>query len=132
MVGVMWRLGRLSSILIASSVAATGCKSIGLPEPRMTAAQCTTDAALVGTWTDARMTQLGPAWIGYTLRDDCSFTTIIQLLWIRITERGQYRADGGRIYFERASGQTIMPYRVENDHLQLTESTNEIQGYRRR
>ena len=128
----MWIRERLSLILIGSSVAATGCTSIGLAEPRLTAAQCRTDAALVGTWTDARMTQLGPAWIGYTLRGDCSFTTTIQLLGIRITERGQYRADGGRIYFERASGQTVMPYRVENDHLLLTESAYGVEGYRRR
>ena len=117
---------------LAIGVVTCGCASARLSAPRLTLAQCATDRGLVGTWTDMRLTPLGPVWMKFSMRDDCSFSARLQMLYFRLTERGQYRATEGRIVFEREGGQTVWPYTLEGDVLHLTEAPTEVYAYRRR
>lgn len=110
----------------------SGCASLVLPAPRFTPDQCVIDRALVGTWTDSRMTQMGPGWMKVSLGCDCRYTSRAQLLFLRVTERGQYRAIGGQIFFEQASRQFVAPYELDGDRLRLTEHPTETHTYRRR
>jgi hypothetical protein len=119
-------------LIIVTGALAAACASIRLPAPRLVGEQCVIDPALVGTWTDSRMSQLGPGWAKFTFRCDCSFSTRIQLLFARITESGQYRASGGQIQFERASGGgSPLPYRFDGGRLHLTEYASETYEYKR-
>lgn len=117
--------------LICVALVCAACASIRLAKPRITADACSTAPALLGSWTDARMTALGPAWVRVTFASDCTFDMRIQLLWWRLTERGQYRTDANRIHFERQAGQTVWPYQIDGGRLHLTESPKETHVYRR-
>jgi len=117
---------------MAIGVLTSGCASVRLAAPRLTPAQCVTDAALVGTWTDMRVSPLGPVWMKFSMRRDCSFSARVQMLFFRFTERGQYHASEGRLVFEREPGQTVWPYKLEGDVLHLTEAPTEVYAYRRR
>jgi hypothetical protein len=118
-------------LLLVSAIAA-GCVSFArLDAPKLTPDQCVTDRALVGTWTDARMTQMGPAWVKLSLKADCTSAMRISMLFAWITERGHYRAGDGQIVFERKSGQTIWPYRFDGVRLHVTEYPGEVHVYSR-
>ena len=119
-------------VALAIGVVTCGCGSARLAAPRLTPAQCVTERALVGTWTNMRLTPLGPVWMKFSMRGDCSFSARVQMLFFRFTERGQYRASEGRIVFEREPGQTMWPYKLEGDVLHLTEAPREVYAYRRR
>ena len=82
--------------------------------------------------TDLRLSPLGPVWMKFSMRGDCSFSARLQMLFFRFTERGQYRASEGRIVFEREPGQTVWPYKLEGELLHLTEAPSEVYAYRRR
>jgi hypothetical protein len=68
----------------------------------------------------------------FVLNCDCSYRARVQMLFFRLTERGQYRAVNGQISFERKSGQTVWQYRLSGDRLYLTEYPGEVYAYRRR
>ena len=125
------RVCHISCGVILGAVTLTGCASFTLPAPRLTPAQCTTEPALVGTWTDTRLTQLGPAWEKISFSADCSFDQRAQLLFFRFTESGQYRVENGRIQFERQGGRRYVPYRFDDDTLVLTDAPGEELTYRR-
>jgi hypothetical protein len=117
--------------LVAAGLFVTGCASIRYaPSPPSMA--CATDAALVGVWTDARLTQLGPAWVRFSFGADCAFRTRVQLLYFRFTESGRYSAENGVVTFDRQSGATRWPYRVDAGRLVLQEARDERHVYRRR
>ena len=118
------------AVAVASLISA--CGSARLAAPKLTPAQCVTDRAVVGTWTDRRLTPLGPAWMKFSFRGDCSFSARVQMLFFRFAERGQYRAADGRIVFERKGGRTDWPYVLAGDVLRLTEAPSEVHTYRRR
>ena len=120
------------SAVLATGVLLAGCASFTLPAPRLTPEQCMTDAALVGTWRDTRLTQLGPAWETISFAADCSYSMRAQLLFFRFRDRGQYRIENGRIQFEREAGQRLVPYRLDdNGVLLVTDAPGEILSYRR-
>jgi hypothetical protein len=119
-------------LALALSVTATGCLSMS---PRLHAEQptppCIIDPNVVGTWTDARMTQVGPAWVKLSLRRDCTSHFRAQLLWARITEQSRYGTSDGVIVFERASGQTDWRYEIKDGQLHLQEFPGEMHAYNR-
>lgn len=117
-------------VLALMVLAASGCVIRSAPPISPTA--CAVDPALVGTWTDRRMTQLGPAWIRLTLRADCTLSMRAQLLWMRFTETTRYRAEDGVLLFQQDRGVTKWPYRLDGGVLYLREAVNETDTYRRR
>ena len=70
--------------------------------------------------------------MSFTFRRDCTYESHVQLLWMRINERGQFRALGGRMIFERPHGPMSWPYRIEEGKLWLTEAARETYAYRKR
>ena len=68
--------------------------------------------------------------MSFTFECDCRYEAHVQLLWMRINERGQFRTIGDRIIFERPSGTLSWPYRVEQGTLWLTERPNQTYRYR--
>ena len=127
------RAWTFAAAAVLASVVASGCvASLPAGPPRFTAAQCRIDPGLAGMWTDSRMTQLGPGWMRFSFRCDCTYSGQARLLFAWIRERGQYRAADGRIRFERSSGaETVWPYRREGETLRLTEAADETHVYRR-
>ena len=122
----------ISSLVLAACVLLAGCASFTPPAPRLTREQCMTDAALVGTWSDTRLTQLGPAWEKISFAADCSYSLRAQLLFFRFRDRGQYRIENGNIQFERQAGRRVVPYRLDdNGMLLVTDAPGEILSYRR-
>jgi len=117
--------------VLLAGLSLLGCASIHTP-PVSEPATCNPDASLAGVWTDARMTQLGPAWVRFSFGADCAFTSRVQLLYARITESGRYAAADGVVTFERRSGTTRWPYRVDGGRLVLQEAATERHIYRRR
>jgi hypothetical protein len=116
----------------AGLLAAMGCVSSRMPASRVPSAQCLFDPGIAGTWTDRRITQLGPAWVRLDLDCDCRYAMRIQLLWFRFTEQGLYRAAGNALTFERASGRvTVMPCRRDGTDLALSEGGSEVHRYTR-
>ncbi|MEX2272882.1 MAG: hypothetical protein WD690_15525 [Vicinamibacterales bacterium] len=116
---------------LAAIILGSGCASIHVP-PRIAPAQCVVDPSITGTWTDTRMTQLGPAWSKLSLGCDCSATYRAQLLWMRITMRQQYRAMAGQLLRDTANGRTTAwPYRLEGNVLSITEAPGEVITYTR-
>lgn len=109
-----------------------GCESASTPVVRMTPGRCLTDMSLAGTWSDVRMTPLGPAWAQFTFGCDCSYRSQIQLLFSRVVERGQFAVGNGELHFQRRSGETNWPYRVTGELLQLVESPKETHQYQQR
>jgi len=101
-------------------------------KPELAADQsCVTDPVLAGSWTDFRMTQLGPAWTRFTFNCDCTFESRVQLLWMRIRERGRYQAHEGQLRFQRPSRETRWSYRFDGAKLELQEAPGERQRYAR-
>lgn len=114
----------LAALLVAA------CASIGeLPETP-DAGSCETASALAGTWTDRRMSQLGPSWVRLSLSCECTYTMRIQLLWFRLREAGVHRVAGEELVFERESGETRWPFVLEGDRLSLEEAPGEVHEYR--
>jgi hypothetical protein len=109
---------------------AAGCATIH-NRPLEPATPCRPDAALVGAWTDARMTPLGPAWLRVSFAANCQFTMRIQLLYVRFRESGRYSVKDGVVSFERHSGATTWPYRVDGVRLELRETADELYVYHR-
>jgi hypothetical protein len=119
------------SLCLVAAAGAVGCASIHVP-PRLTTVQCVVDPAVTGSWTDRRMTQLGPAWVKVTLGCDCTKRDRAQLLWMRITGTSQYRAEAGMLQVETQRGPVIAwPYRIDGDVLSITEAPGEVQTYTR-
>jgi len=56
----------------------------------------------------------------------------VQLLYARITDSGRYAATDGVVTFERRSGTTRWPYRMDAGRLVLQEAATEEHIYRRR
>jgi hypothetical protein len=108
----------------------TGCISIGGPPEVPSGATCSPDEALIGVWTDHRVSQLGPGRVRLTLRCDCTYTMRIQLLWSRIREEGLYRVEGEELVFQRESGETRWPFELDGDRLSLEEGAGEVHPYR--
>jgi hypothetical protein len=119
---------RMLMLFTAFTVTA-GCASLRLNEVRVTPNRCAIDRALAGTWRDRRLTQLGPAWVRFDFTCDCRFSTRAQLLFLRFTERGQYRVADGAIEFERESGRMTSPYRIEDGTLFVEEYPGEVTSY---
>jgi hypothetical protein len=117
--------------LTAAGLFLTGCASIRYapPSPQI---PCATDSAVVGVWTDARMTQLGPAWVRFSFGADCTIRARVQLLYFRFTESGRYSAQNGVVMFDRQSGVMRWPYLIEGQRLVLQEAPDERHVYRRR
>jgi hypothetical protein len=117
--------------LVLVGMTSAGCATIQhRPVEQPTA--CVSDPALHGVWTDARLTQLGPAWVRLSFTPDCRFSARIQLLYARIRETGCFHVQDGAITFERPSGQMRWRYRVAGAHLELEEAPGERYEYRRR
>lgn len=115
--------------LLVAVLSATGCATIDATALTFPAATpCIADPAVVGTWTDARLTQLGPAWVRLTLTCDCRYEWRGQLLFGRITKRGAYRAADQVLHFPRDPD---LPYTVEDGRLELTEFPGEHHVYSR-
>ena len=110
------RVVTLAALLLAV-LGATGCATIGAPARWPGAEACTVDPTVVGTWTDRRLTQLGPAWTRLSLECDCRYAVRIRVLFMRIDERGDYRIADGAIRFARQETTTRWPYRVDGDQL---------------
>jgi hypothetical protein len=123
---------RCVCVAVVAGLLTSGCASARLAAPTLTPAQCVTDHRVVGTWTDRRATALGPVWMKFSMRADCSFSARVQMLFFRFTERGEYRAADGKIVFEREGGRTIWPYELVGAALRLTEAPGEVYAYRRR
>ena len=121
----IWIVGCL--LVLACSLGA--CASSSLPSPRFSPEACVVDPRIVGTWKSGRFSQLGPAWMSFTFTCDCRFDSHVQLLWGRITDRGQFRTTGDRIVFERPSVTMSWPYRIEQGALWLTEAPDETHRY---
>ena len=121
----------IRAALLAAGLFVTGCASIRYapPPPQL---PCATDAAVVGVWSDARMTPLGPAWVRFSFGADCTFRARVQLLYFRFTESGRYSAQDGTLTFDRQSGATRWPYRAAARRLVLQEAPDERHVYRRR
>lgn len=111
--------------ILSLSLVLSGCVTISPPTTPAAMAPCTIAGPLTGTWTDARMTSLGPAWVRLDLRDNCAFTYRIQLLWMRITEHGIYETAGDRLVLTRKTSTTTWPYDLVGRELRLTEAQNE-------
>jgi len=77
------------------------------------------------------MTPLGPAWVRVSFAADCQFTMRIQRLYARIRESGHYGVKDGVVIFERRSGTTRWPYRVDGVRLELQEAADERYVYER-
>lgn len=123
----IWRYGRWVSVAVISGA----CATRGL-DPRVTSTgPCTVDSGFAGTWTDMRMTQLGPAWVKFTFECDCTYESRVQLLWMRIRERGRYHAQSGRVRFVRPSGEVTWGYRLEGGRLELEEAPGDLRRYAR-
>lgn len=117
-------------VVLAGALAA-GCMSTRLPAPPWPDEACVADPALVGTWKDHRLSQLGPAWVAVTFSPDCSYRTRMQLLWGRIVERGYYRVEREEIVFTGSSGTVFRwPFFLAGDRLTLEEA-GEPETYRR-
>ena len=119
----------IAAICVLALIA--GCTSIHNP-PATQPALCESDPALLGVWTDARMTPLGPVWLRFSFTADCHYTSRVQLLFARITESGAYSARDDIVSFDRQPGATRWPYRVRGDGLVLQEARDESYRYRRR
>lgn len=111
----------------------SGCEPASPPVVRTAAGQCLADMSLAGTWTDFRMTPLGPAWAQFSFGCDCTYRSQIRLLYSRIVERGKISVANGTLTFQRRSGATtVWPYRITGGQLQLTESADETHQYQQR
>ena len=115
----------------AAVLLTAGCAAIHNP-PAIAPESCLADPALMGVWTDTRMTPLGPAWVKFAFGADGTVESRIQLLYARITETARYRTGGGIVTFDRRSGTTRWPYRIVGSRLLLQEAANERYEYRRR
>ena len=118
-------------LAIALSVATTGCLSMSprLHAPQQPTPPCIIDPNVLGTWTDTRMTQLGPAWVKLSLRRDCTSRVRAQLLWARITDQSRYGTTGGVLVFDGASGQIRWPYEKKDGQLHVQEFPGEMHTY---
>jgi hypothetical protein len=123
--GRVWIVGCL--LVWACSLGA--CASSTLPSLRFSPEACVVDPRIPGTWKSSRFSQLGPAWMSFTFTCDCRFDARVQLLWMRINERGQFRTTGDRVVFERPSGTMSWPYRIEQGALWLTEGPDDTHRY---
>jgi hypothetical protein len=111
------------------ALTATGCFSLVSPAVNVSIDRCVVDPALAGTWTDTRLTQLGPVWEKVTFNCDCTFTMRAQLLWARFTDRGLYGATGAVLHIGRTSGVLRWPYRIDGDTLHMTQAPGEVITY---
>jgi hypothetical protein len=124
---------RMAKVWLIAAALITGCVSLGPLAVQVDTLRCEIEEAIAGTWTDTRLTQMGPAWVTYSLGCDCHYQVRIQLMWMRISERGRYQVAGGNIEFDRESGkQTITPYRLEGGQLYLTDAPGEVYAHHRK
>jgi len=108
-----------------------GCASSSLPVERIEAARCSVDGRLTGTWKSYRTSQVGPTWMRFTFGCDCTYSSRVQLLWMRISERGTYHFEDGAIVTERPEGETTrLPFTLEDERLLLEEAPGEEHAYR--
>jgi hypothetical protein len=116
----------------------TACTSSSLPPERLEAARlesarCKTDPRLAGTWSSYRTSQLGPGWMRFTFGCDCTYSSRVQLLWMRISERGIYHLEDGEIVLERPGGETTRwPVELDGERLSLEEAPGEVHAYERK
>jgi hypothetical protein len=122
---------KMSAYVWMAVLTLSGCESVPPPVVTITPSGCLMDTSLAGTWTDARLTPLGPAWARFSFGCDCSYESRIQLLFARVVERGRYYVVDGKVHFERRAGETVWPYQVAIDRLQLSESPTETHQYQR-
>jgi hypothetical protein len=81
-------------LFVLLMVLASGCVAIR-PHDATVPPSCAADPGLIGSWTDARMTQLGPAWVRLSLRADCTSTLRAQLLWMRVIRAARFESANG-------------------------------------
>lgn len=110
----------------------TGCASSSLPVERLQSARCSVDEQLTGTWKSYRTSQVGPTWMRFTFGCNCTYSSRVQLLWMRISEMGVYRVEDGAIVAERPDGETTrLPFTLEDERLLVEEAPGEEHAYRR-
>lgn len=117
-------------MLFVLAMAVTGCVTSTAP-PRASAPACSITPELAGTWQTWRFSQLGPAWTALRLNCDCSYSSSIQLLWMRISEEGTFDISGDRIVFHRPARTIETPYVLDDDRLTLRETASTETIYRR-
>jgi hypothetical protein len=130
LIGVIGGL-RPRKLLLLLPLVLASCISVRPQIPlgmRANVAACRS-ADLTGEWSDRRATQLGPAWVKLVLRDDCSFTMRMQLLFARIVEDGVYAIEDDTLRFVRASSDTVWRFRRDKNQLLLEESPAEWHTY---
>jgi hypothetical protein len=121
---------RARSFCLVAVLLSAGCATIP-PRAELTPPPWVIDPAIVGEWSDARMTQLGPAWIHLSLGADCISRARIQLLFTRITMTSRYQAREGAVTFFETSRDWRCPYRLIDGHLELQEAADERNTYSR-
>jgi hypothetical protein len=124
------RARQLLFFLLALGLA--GCASSSLRRNLVDDGFCALPSKdLVGTWRSERLSQLGPSWMRFTFHCDCTYESRVQLLWMRYTEKGQYRVGPERITFIRPGGKSAWPYDLAEGSLTLAESERERHSYKR-
>ena len=109
-----------------------GCASIHVPA-QFGPSGCLADRALIGTWSDARLTQLGPVWERVTFTSDCRVRFSAQLLFFHVSQESRFVTAHGEIVIAESSGrERRVPYRIDDDRLWWTDAPGEVNTYRRR
>jgi hypothetical protein len=120
------------SLVLLLAFCLTGCVSSSLRRNLVDDGFCALPPKdLVGTWKSYRLSQLGPSWMRFTFHCDCSYESRVQLLWMRFSEKGQYRVGPERITFIRPGGKTAWPYALAPGSLTMAESETERRSYER-
>jgi hypothetical protein len=124
----MLRTG-LGVVLITTLI---GCASIHVPA-QLGPSGCLADRALIGTWSDARLTQVGPVWERVTFTPDCRVHFRAQLLFFRVNKESQFVTAQGHIVIAESGGrERRVPYRIDGDRLWWTDAPGEVITYQRR
>jgi hypothetical protein len=125
------RRGVLLLAMVAASTLASGCYSSGTAPPHLGPRSCRADPELVGTWRSFRMSQVGPAWMTYTLDCDCTYVAKVRILFMTHSEKGRYWSEPGNLSLSRANGSvTTWPFTIEDGRLLLEEFEGEVHSYK--
>jgi len=109
-----------------------GCASIHVPA-QLGPSGCLADRALIGTWSDARLTQLGPVWEHVTFTSDCRVRFSAQLLFFHVSKESRFVTAHGEVVIAEPGGrERRVPYRIDGDRLWWTDAPGEVITYRRR
>ncbi len=119
-------------VIVFSIAPLMGCASIHVPA-QLGPSGCVADRALIGTWSDARLTQLGPVWERVTFTSDCRVHFSAQLLFFHVSEDSRFvTAQNEIVIAEPNGGERRVPYRIDGDRLWWTDAPGEVNTYRRR